>query len=90
MSSMLQESTKTYAYLFCFSSPSSRENFIVLASYQRIPNRPYVKVIATHRYSIVNMTASHNIQVLREKPKKCLKETVLHSGNNFEAGARQS
>ena len=71
-------------------SPSSLEHFIVVASYQRLPNKPYVEVVATYRYSIVDMTASHNIQVLCEKPKKCLKETVLHFGDSFEVGARQS
>ena len=29
-------------------------------------------------------------QLLREKPKQCLNETVLHSGNCFEAVAHQS
>ena len=81
---------KTKGYLFCFSSSSSRERFIVLASYQGLPNTPYVEVIATYKYSIVDMTASHNVQVWYEKPKKCLKEMVLLSGDNFEVRARQS
>ena len=83
-----------YLSIRLFLSLSSREHFIVLASYQQTSNESYVDVIATctSRCSIVNMTAIHNIQVhvLCEKPKQYLKEMVLQSVNSFEALARQS
>ena len=58
---------------------SATQHILYTASYHLLPSRLSVKMIVTHRNSLVGMIASHDIQVLCEKSKKCMKVRLLCS-----------
>ena len=59
------------------------------ASYQQLPTKPYVRMIATHMYPPLKTSGSYHALILTSKYMLHPKEAAKRLGNSFEAVAYQ-